>query len=133
MKNEKEKNVHLYPLGTFLEFEIAKTLTLLRYINLKFSAFVFSCVEDIECVQFQIPRYKSFRIGFFQISPLSLMLAMRCKTYLYTSVCLHFSRVVRKPAFCIFENKDADQLQRLCFRYIDSAILLVPKYEISSL
>ena len=50
------------------------------------------------------------------------------------------SRVVRKPAFCICENKDADQLrgnceadQRLCFGYIDSTIPLVPKYEISSL
>ena len=50
------------------------------------------------------------------------------------------SRVVRKPAFCICEIKDADQLrgnreadQRLCFRYIDSAIPLVPKYEILSL
>ena len=50
------------------------------------------------------------------------------------------SRVVRKPAFCICENKDADQLggnrkadQRLCFRYIDSTISLLPKYEISGL
>ena len=50
------------------------------------------------------------------------------------------SRVVRKPAFCICENKDADQLrgnreadQRLCFRYTDSTIPLLPKYEISSL
>ena len=50
------------------------------------------------------------------------------------------SRVVRTPAFCIWENKDADQLrgnreadQRLCFRYVDSTIPLVPKYEISSL
>ena len=50
------------------------------------------------------------------------------------------NRVMRKPTFCICENKDADQLrdnrqadQRLCFRYIDSAILLVPEYEISSL
>ena len=41
------------------------------------------------------------------------------------------SGVLRKKAFCICENKDADQLrgnreadQRLCFRYID------PKYEI---
>ena len=47
---------------------------------------------------------------------------------------------MRKPAFCICENKDADQLrgnreanQRLCFRYIDSAIPLLPIYEISSL
>ena len=52
----------------------------------------------------------------------------------------HLSRVVRKPAFCICKNKDADQLrgsreadQRLCFRYIDRTIPLLPKYEISSL
>ena len=38
------------------------------------------------------------------------------------------------------ENKDADQLrgnreadQRLCFRYLDSTIPLLPKYKISSL
>ena len=50
------------------------------------------------------------------------------------------SLVMRKPAFCICENKDADQLrgnreadQRLCFRYIDSTIALLSKYEISSL
>ena len=43
---------------------------------------------------------------------------------------------MRKPAFCICENKDADQLrgnreadQRLCFRYIDSIIPLVPNFE----
>ena len=45
---------------------------------------------------------------------------------------------MRKPDFCICENKDADQLrgnreadQRLCFRYIDSTIPLLPKSEIS--
>ena len=50
----------------------------------------------------------------------------------------HLSRVVRKPAFCICENKDADQLrgnreadQRLCFRYTDSTIPLLPKSKIS--
>ena len=49
------------------------------------------------------------------------------------------SRVMRKPAFCICENKDADQLrgnreadQRLCFRYSDSTIPLLPKSEITS-
>ena len=49
------------------------------------------------------------------------------------------SLVVRNPGFCICENKDADQLrgnresdQRLCFRYPDSTILQLPKYEISS-
>ena len=47
------------------------------------------------------------------------------------------SRVVRKPAFCICENKGADQLhgnreadQRLCFRNTDSTIPLLPKSEI---
>ena len=50
------------------------------------------------------------------------------------------SRVVRQPAFCIYENKDADQLrgnreadQTLCFRYTDSTIPLLLKSEISSL
>ena len=50
------------------------------------------------------------------------------------------SLVMRKPAFCICEKKDADQLrgnreadQRLCFRYIDSTIPLLPIYEILSL
>ena len=44
------------------------------------------------------------------------------------------------PAFCICENKGADQLrgnrkadQRLCFRYTDSTMPLLPKCEISSL
>ena len=47
---------------------------------------------------------------------------------------------MRKPPFCICKNKDADQLrgnreadQRLCFRYTDSTIALLPKSEISSL
>ena len=52
----------------------------------------------------------------------------------------HLSRVVRKPDFGICENKDADQLrgnreadQRLCFRYSDSTIPLLPTSEISSI
>ena len=47
---------------------------------------------------------------------------------------------MRKPAFCICENKGADQLrgnreadQRLCFRYTDTTIPLLPTSEISSL
>ena len=50
------------------------------------------------------------------------------------------SLVVRKPAFCICENKDADLLrgnrdadQRLCFHYTESTIFLLPKYKISSI
>ena len=49
------------------------------------------------------------------------------------------SRVVRKPAFCICENKHADQLrgnreadQRLCFWYTDSTIPLLPKYKLQA-
>ena len=44
---------------------------------------------------------------------------------------------MRKPAFCICENKDADQLRgnreadlRLCFHYTDNTITLLPKSEI---
>ena len=51
----------------------------------------------------------------------------------------YMSCVVRKPAFCICENKDVDQLrgnreadQCLCFRYKDSTIPLLSKSEISS-
>ena len=47
---------------------------------------------------------------------------------------------MRKPTFCICENKDADQLcgnheadQRLCFRYIDSTIPILSKSETSKL
>ena len=46
---------------------------------------------------------------------------------------------MRKPAFYICENKDADQLrgnreadQRLCFRYIDSTIPILAKSKDSS-
>ena len=53
---------------------------------------------------------------------------------------VNMSRVMRKPFFCICENKDADQLrsnreadQHLCFRYTNSTIPLLPKSEISSL
>ena len=42
---------------------------------------------------------------------------------------------MRKPVFCICENKDVDQLrsnceadQRLCFSYTDSIIPLLPKF-----
>ena len=51
----------------------------------------------------------------------------------------NMSRIMRKPAFCIWENKDADQLrgnreadQHLGFRYTNSTIPLLPTSEISS-
>ena len=53
---------------------------------------------------------------------------------------LKLSLVVRKPAFCMCENKDTDQLrgnreadQRRCFRYTYSTIPLLPKSESSSI
>ena len=53
---------------------------------------------------------------------------------------LQMSLIVRKPTFYICENKDADQLrsncaadQRLCFRYTDSTVPLLPKSQISGL
>ena len=68
-----------------------------------------------------------------------------CFLWLWHSIGFHLifynmSRVMRKPAFCICENKGADQLrsncaadQRLCFRYTGSTILLLSESEISSL
>ena len=52
----------------------------------------------------------------------------------------NMSLIMKKLAFFIWENNDADQLpsycaadQRLCFRYTDSTIHLLPKSEISTL
>ena len=41
---------------------------------------------------------------------------------------------MRKPAFCVCEKIDVDQLrgQHLCFRYIDSTISLNLKFQASS-
>ena len=71
--------------------------------------------------------------GFF-LSPSKVSYSIR------SSISNFVSRDVRKPDFCICENKDADQLrgdreadQRLCFRYTDSRIPLLPKSEISSI
>ena len=62
---------------------------------------------------------------------------MTCLIAIYK---LYMSIVMRKTTFCICETKDADQFrgnreadQRLCFRYTDSTIPLLPKSEISSL
>ena len=53
----------------------------------------------------------------------------RDSDYIEWLVPYDMSLVMRKPAFCICENKDADQ--RLCFRYTDCTIPLLPKSEIS--
>ena len=53
---------------------------------------------------------------------------------------IDLSCIMRKPTFCICENKDADQLcsnceadQLLCFHFMDSTISLLSKSKISSL
>ena len=49
----------------------------------------------------------------------------------------HMSYVMRKPVFCLCENKDADHLlnncstdQRFCFHNIDNSIPLLTIYKI---
>ena len=82
-------------------------------------------------------------IDYYQIFFVLIMwhkLCYICETR-ETSICRTLNEPRReKPAFCICENKAADQLrgnreadQRLCFHYIGSTIPLLPKYEISSL
>ena len=63
----------------------------------------------------------------------------KCQKQFPHEVAYNMSCDMRKPDFCICENKDADQLrgnreadQRLCFRYTDSTIPLLSKSEISS-
>ena len=65
-------------------------------------------------------------------------ICLRKFTKIYLAV--EMIRGVGKQTFCMCENKDADQLRgnrnadrRLCFRYIDSTIPLLPKSEIPSL
>ena len=73
---------------------------------------------------------------FIMLSPVSIPKFLRLGGRIFQN---QMSRVMRKPTFCIYENKDADQLrgnrkadQRLCFCYIDSRIPLLPKSENSS-
>ena len=76
--------------------------------------------------------------GRFERLPVDQRLCFHCNGLVENE--LH-AIVMRKPAFCICENKDADQLrgnretdQRLCFRYTDSTILyfLYTKFQASS-
>ena len=64
-----------------------------------------------------------------------------CEYYFFNFFIIKgMSLVMRKPAFCICENKDADQLHsncaadlHYCFRYKDTTIPLLSKSENSSL
>ena len=68
------------------------------------------------------------------------LISLCCALIGWLRTLAYLSLVVRKLAFCICKNKDADQLcddreadQRLCFRYTDSTIPLLanPKFHAS--
>ena len=72
---------------------------------------------------------------FLQNCCLTLDAAKGCFIKFLSLLYHDMSLVMRKPAFCISENKAADQLrsncaadQRLCFRYTDSTIPLIPNF-----
>ena len=77
----------------------------------------------------QIPKFQASSLLLRLYSPVCVRSGRRPRTgFLATRLILPYgitswfqlSHVMRKPTFCICENKDADQ--RLCFRYIDSTI-----------
>ena len=80
-------------------------------------------------------NYVGCKVAFFVVN-------LFCFFFLFFSSLFHcyMSLGMRKPAFCICKNKEADHLcgnreadQRLCFPYIASTIPLLPKSKISSL
>ena len=86
--------------------------------------------------------YYSFHIGPYEqtVAELGVQRLPMSQKWHFRLIRVNMSLVVRKPAFYICENKDADQLrgnreadQRLCFCFLESTIPLLPKYEISSL
>ena len=51
---------------------------------------------------------------------------LRLNVCLKKSSYCHLSRIMIKPAYCICENNDVDQLHgSLCVRYVDSTIPLL--------
>ena len=81
-------------------------------------------------------------LGKERLVPSSFVLILLGKFYICGSVSGKglLNLLMRKLAFCICKNKDADQLrgnreadQCLCFRYTDKTIPILTKSEISSL
>ena len=97
------------------------------------------CVKRNQLAQTSFKQYLQKKYACLCYAPLTV--ATTKKTSIRKKKATNtMSLVMRKPAFCLCENKDADQLrgnreadQRLCFRYIDSTIPLLSKSEISSL
>ena len=95
----------------------------------------------ITCISMISGKWKVF--FFFKFHSSKLKSVLGCFNTYIRLILLHqfknfqrqekMSRVMRKSAFCICENKDADQLrgnreadQHLCFRYIACTIPLLP-------
>ena len=90
----------------------------------------------------RLPDYYDYLVSLPEVIAVGLFMdkKMVCFIFSVTIVQLNMSHVMRQPALCICENKDADQLrgnreadQRLDFRYSDSTIPQLPKSEFSSL
>ena len=98
--------------------------------------FKLSAVSDKELIDDSFSEFCNFKFS----TVCRRSSSSNCDFCIWKYRCSLMSRVMRKPAFCICENKDADELrgnrtadQRLCFPYIDSTIPLLPNSEFSSL
>ena len=99
----------------------------------------FNPSQKIKTTTYNVPTHPKNLVGLQQTIFLMMALADAQTDLTFFGCKTKMSLVVRKPAFHISENKDADELrgnreadQRLCFRYIDSTIPLLSKSEISS-
>ena len=116
-----------------------------HYINMLILTVIFTTVKRTifrpKIVILFLNFAQNINCGYSRIHNLCFRAKLRtlmytpCKPHIY-----YMSRIMRKPDFCICENKRIDQLrgnrkadQRLCFHYTDSTIPLLPKSEISSL
>ena len=95
--------------------------------------------KNIDCFQMvkSLYLYVDFTVFYYIINPYRIFFRILCFHIFYKKN--KVSRIVRKPDFCLGENKGADQLrgnreadQRLCFRYTESTLPLLLKSEISS-
>ena len=123
-------------------FAYAKTKTQISFtVTAKLiSAFVFA-TQILQSLYFLNPKFQASSHLLWLYSPVCMGPGQKPRRpvfspwgsydlFVYKEIS-KMSLVMRKPGFCICGNREADQ--RLCFRYIDSTIPLLPIYEISSL
>ena len=120
------------------------------YINVGYTGMYISwtCFQEIVSIIISTKLLGTHPFCFFRypgtkrLDKTFLLVYCQLTTKKYTINMHKMSRVVRKPDFCLGENKGADQLrsnsnceadQRLCFRYSDSTIPLLLIAKISSL